>query len=430
MPAFRTRSRLTVSGAGLLLSSLVVACTPFVTPHVPVTSGGGPKTVVAPKSTPKPTPKPTASPTSKATITTTTPPTADPVPAAALAFASNMIDGLTTLKSTESTVGLSDAAKALAGLPFLPTFDCPRCDAGPALASAAVYAVTKVASRKTFAINAIDTLLQSQTRTNGALAPADSTSPDIDTMFMAGNIGEATLLLGPNLDPAHIKSWTVAVTGAADYLVKNGNLRWYTNGNVVVGNALTMAIAYKLTGLVTYQTDYQQALSFAVSPPQTSWKGFGFITTKAPLKADGSDGRGYFTETGSNGPGYDPDYTMLQSEQLGRLYLITKDPAVLRLLNMETNQLLSSVDPTTGFMPGIGTRHSYPSEFFDSSAPAVLAYVGGRTDLMSRVSLQLTRTAQRFAYDLQQSPPLGDRDYYAIGLIPVTILASTSHLLG
>ncbi len=349
----------------------------------------------------------------------------------AVKFAADVVDTLTAQKSRPPADGTTPqkAAAVIAGLPFRPTLTCARCNSGPAVAAAAIYAATKVVSRKNFAIKTIDLLIKAQQQPNGALANY-STSADIDTMFDADNIGMATLLLKPALDAAHVKSWTAAVAGGADYLIANGNTRWYTNGNIVVGNALTFALAYKLTGLAKYQTAYQAMLAFAIAPPQNGmWAGYGFVTTKAPMQANGSDGKGYFTEAGYDESdvlhiGYDPDYTMLQSDQLARLYLVTKSPQVLRLLNMVTNQLLANVNPTTSMMPGIGTRKKYSSEFFDSAAPTVLAYLGGRADLKTRVTTQLALTATRWGQDVRRMP-LGDRGYYAIGMIPVSILIAT-----
>ena len=62
--------------------------------------------------------------------------------------------------------------------------------------------------------------------------------------------------------------WSDAITGGANYLIAAGNLTFYTNGNVNVGIALAMELAYCASGESQYQTDYEVALSFAIAPPQ------------------------------------------------------------------------------------------------------------------------------------------------------------------
>jgi hypothetical protein len=309
----------------------------------------------------------------------------------------------------------------LDSMPFRPTPDCPRCNAGPALAFALDWYVSGSASSRLAALQSFDALLANQRQVSGALAKASSA--DIETMFIADHLGVAVLLLADGLDAAHRVAYTSAVTGAADFLVKNGNLRWYTNGNVVVGNALVMALAARLSGLAKYEDYYRQAVAFAVAPDQARWPGFGFVTTRAPLSADGSDGAGYFTETGSQGPGYDPDYTMLQSDQLSRLYLLTRDPAVLRLLNMVTNRLLERVDRTTWRLDASGgtRRNPWEPERFDTSALGVLAALGGRTDL-GDLEAQAAVVDDEFRQAVRPSPPLGSRNYYALGTIPTSLV--------
>jgi hypothetical protein len=440
----RSRGTLSAAVVASTLSVLVVGCTPLqaIAPKAKAVHH-----VVATKAPVKPTAKPAVKPATSA-APLPAPVVATPLPSAvvptsdanvtdtAVSFAADVVDNLAEQKGTLSAATSTTpvlAATTLSALPFRPTLTCARCNSGPAVAAAAIYAVDKDPNRLAFATESIDLLIQAQHHSNGALSNDPTVGADVETMFDADNIGMATLLLKPSLDPAHLASWTATVSGAADYLINNGNVHWYTNGNIVVGNTLTFALAYKLTGLAKYQTAYSQMLSFAVSPPQTGmWAGYGFVTTKQSTAVDGSDGAGFFTEAGgADGVfrvGYDPDYTMLQSDQLARLYLVTRDAEVLRLLNMVTNQLMTGLNPTTGMIPGMGTRHQYQTDFFDSSAPAVLAYQGGRTDLKSLVASQLKMTTTRWGQDVRRSQ-LGDRGYYAIGMIPVsTIMAADGSL--
>jgi hypothetical protein len=175
-------------------------------------------------------------------------------------------------------------------------------------------------------------------------------------------------------------------------LVINGNLSFYTNGNIAIGNALVMALAYWATGDPEYETYYNSALAFAIEPPQSEWPGFGLVYTKMPTRSDGSDGAGYFAESGGSTRGFDADYTQLQLDQLVRLYLVTSSPAILRLVNLELNQEWPRVDirnwtlDTSG-----GSRHPQPGRFvpFTTPALAMLALDGGRQDLAGYLHAQL-----------------------------------------
>jgi hypothetical protein len=336
---------------------------------------------------------------------------------------------VSTLQSERSTAPNNNGSSmfptatnlALAQLTFRSSVSSVRADMGVPLAAIANFLVTGNTAMKNFAVDTIEVLLSNQRQANGSLYSLP-TGGDIDTMAFADHLGMAVLELGDELDAAHRASFASAVAGAADFLIANGNLSWYTNGNIVVGNALTIALAYQLTGSSTYLNYYQRAIDFAVSPDQVRWPGFGFVITKKPLKADGSDGRGYFAEAGAT-PGYDGDYTMLQSEQLSRLYLATHDAQVLRLLNMVTNQLLSRTNTATWIMDSsYGTRHDYPREILDTSAIATLAFKGGRVDLQPYVAGQTAVIDTEFRQALTQQVPLGDRFLYAVGMIPLSII--------
>jgi hypothetical protein len=312
--------------------------------------------------------------------------------------------------------------QALTSLPFRSSPDLVRVDLGVPLAAIAQYLVNGDPAVLTFAESSIDTLLSCQQQPDGALFNTSS-GAGLDTMFFADHLGMAVFALGDRLDAGHRASWTAAVVAAARYLVASGNLHWYTNGNIAVGNALTMALAWRLTGSPEFYDDYETALQFAINPPQDRWPGFGFVVTKAANNTDGSDGSGYFTEAGATGPGYDGDYSQLQDEQLSRLFLVTNDPQVLKLLNMVTNQLLWRTDTTTWMTDSSGgTRHNYPHNPFDTSALAVLTALGRRTDLAGYVNSQLAATVSEFTGALRDQLPLGDRDYYALGMIPLSIV--------
>jgi hypothetical protein len=200
-----------------------------------------------------------------------------------------------------------------------------RAASGPALAAAMAQldpAMVAVASR-TF-----DTLIDAHRQPDGSFAHlgSDAQSPDIDTMFFASNLGLAVRALGPSLPAAVRSRWTADVVGAARYLVANGNLAWYTNGNIAIGNALVMALAWKLTGSGYWAGMYEKAIDFAVDPGATSskWDGLGLVVTRHATDPNWTDGTGYFTEAGASGKaGFDPDYTQVQLNQMSRLYIVT-----------------------------------------------------------------------------------------------------------
>ncbi|MEV4636416.1 hypothetical protein AB0J80_03595 [Actinoplanes sp. NPDC049548] len=392
-----------------------------------------PKPTVAPKPTTKPTvapkPKPTVAPKPKPTVVPS--PTIAPQPTTVVPEATVAVPtkGAAPLSPTDiQMVGLVDAvladlnSTAPAGAPpgtWIDSTECFRCDAGPALALAAAAAVTGDASRQAAAEKIFDYEINAHQQANGAFG-TNPVGPDLDTMFFANELGIATVLLKPTMDPARYGRWSTAVAKAADFLIKNGNLAWYTNGNIVVGNTLTMALAARLTGNAKYLTAYETALTFAVSPPQSRWPGYGFVYTSKGTQEDGRDSKGYFTEAVSE-PGFDAEYTMLQLDLLSPLYLINKDHRVLRYLNAITNQLWDRVNTATWRMDTSGgTRHpQIGREFpYDTASVSVLANVGGRTDLEPYISSQIAKYTTAFRGGR------GDRLKYAFGLALANVLMS------
>ncbi|AGL20848.1 hypothetical protein [Actinoplanes sp. N902-109] len=268
---------------------------------------------------------------------------------------------------------------------------CWRCDAGPALALAAVAARTGDSARRTEAEAILDLELRTHQQTNGSFGTT-TTGSDIDTMFFANVLGVSAMLLKPSMDPAKYSQWSTAVAKAADFLIAHGNLAWYTNGNIVIGNALTMALAYRLTGITKYSNAYETALSFAVNPSQTRWPGRGLIYTTRGSRADGLDSKGYFTEEGY-GIGWDPEYTMVQMDHLSVLYLVTNDSRVHGYLNALINQMDSRISKVTYFLDTSGgTRRPQMGRLFpfDTGAWSVMANLGGRTDLQQYIDGQAT----------------------------------------
>jgi hypothetical protein len=302
--------------------------------------------------------------------------------------------------------------------------DCFRCNVGPGVAAAAVAATTGDKLALDLAIQTFDHAIAAHGRADGSFGPpaAGETGPDIQTMMFANELGTALIALTPQLDPDRIHVWTSALTGAADFLIRNNNLSYYTNGNIVLGNAITMALAYRVTTNGAYQGAYQQALAFAINPDLQRWGGHGLIYTATPTRSDGSDGAAYLTESGGLGPGYDAEYTALQADMATRLFWVNGDQRVSRLMNLFMNQLRPRIDTTAWTIDTSGgTRHPQANRVvgFYSPVLAVLALQGGRADLAPLVSSQVASMDQGFRGALTYSSP---GMYFSLGSEPASLL--------
>ncbi len=308
---------------------------------------------------------------------------------------------------------------------------CWRCLMGPGVAAATASAVTESGSStplRAMAINTIDHVIATYKLPSGAFGlPGSISGSEVDTTFTASQIAQAYVSLAPFLDPGRKAVWTAAVADAADYLVANGNLQWYTNGNINLGNATVMAGAYALTHLQRYADYTATALDFALSPPQDRWPGLGFVYTTVPTKPDGSDGAGYFTETGLGGTGYDPDYTQIQADFAARLYQFTGDQRSMRIVNMLVNQLLLRTSTANWHLDTSGgTRHTgIDWRFMITPALAVAAWQGNRAALqplaLSQLSAVETNYAATFQYD-------GPNAWAGLASQPAVELLAVTHL--
>ncbi len=211
-----------------------------------------------------------------------------------------------------------------------------------------------------------------------------ASSQSIETAMFTNQLAEAYLLLGRSrLGGMRADRWLAAVTRGADFLIRRGELTWYSNGNIVLANTLTMAFAYKLTANPKYETAFRAAWQFDISPPVARWPGYGLIYTKVPSRSDGSDGSAYLTEKGTGNPGFDADYVDMQADVATKIYLLTGDPQALRLMNLLVNQLLPRVKDGKFLDTSGGSRHTAPHRQVDftTAAVGVLVRRGGRTDL-------------------------------------------------
>jgi len=367
------------------------------------------KTKAPVKKTKAPVVKPTRAP-AKPTPAPAKPKTTTKATSTAVVLSATDIRLLTFVDSTMARLRSTAPVGAAPGT-WKGSGGCWRCDAGPAMALAAASALTEDPVRREEAERIFDYHLTTYQRPNGAFGTTVNGS-DIDTTFFANELGMSAILLKPTMDPARYARWSNAVARAADFLIVNKNLAWYTNGNIVLSNALTMALAHRLTGDAKYATAYETAITFAASPPQWRWPGRGLVTTVKGVLADGSDSKGYFTEEGARGIGYDPEYTHVQMDFLGSIMLVNGDSRARNYLNMVTNQLNDRLDKATWRLDNSGgTRKGQVGTTcpFDTGAYQVLGNLGGRADLQSSLR------SHEDAFVKSYAPMDGDRLRAAFG---------------
>jgi hypothetical protein len=155
-----------------------------------------------------------------------------------------------------------------------------------------------------------------------------------------------------------------------------------------------MWLAWAATGNRRFRRAYQRAWSFTISPPGPRWSKFGLKLTHPPSTRDGSDGAGYLAESGGGDPGFDPSYTMAQLDTATQLYVLTRDPRYVRLMNLLFNQERPRIRAFT-LNATAGTRKDDDVPFL-SSAPAVLVLTGQRPGLRSFWLGQLGRLRREY----------------------------------
>jgi hypothetical protein len=250
------------------------------------------------------------------------------------------------------------------------------------------------------AVATLDRAIASYHQPDGSFGET-TTGNDIATMTFASELGRSYLALGNALTRETRAEWRAALRGAADFLIANGNLAWYTNGNIALGNAEIMALTYHVTEDARYFDAYQRAFDFAIAPPQARWAGYGLHLTRSPTRVDGADGAGYLAEASSAGapPGFDPEYTQLQVDVASRIYLLMRDTRSLRLTNELTNALLPRVDRRTWVLDTSGgTRHPERGRKVPFTTPAlsVLAWQGGRKGFARLAASQFVVIDQQY----------------------------------
>jgi len=280
----------------------------------------------------------------------------------------------------------------------------------------------------------IDTAIATRQAPDGSFRSppglGDAQSPDIATMFFGVEFGTVYHELAAGLDPVRRHRWQASLAAAATYLIRNGNVTWYTNGNINIGNVEFFYLVWQATGDATYRVAYNDAWNSTLHPDQTRFPGAGLVIVNAPSRSDGSDGSGYLTETGVGGTGFDAGYSELQLDCASRLYLLSNDPRALRLSNLLVNMLLPRVDSAWQLDTSGGTRDPQQGRKIGllTSALAVLSIYGGRRDLGPMVLPELKEEETFYAQPSQAYNPVLRR---ALGNdVAVIALAAVSSARG
>jgi hypothetical protein len=278
-----------------------------------------------------------------------------------------------------------------------PDTTCWSCLDSAGTAAAVLYRQTGENNAGLFniATSTFNTAIRTEQLPDGSFAGTPYTNGPIETEFLLVELGITDLELRDRLDPQTTANWSIAIQRATDYLINSGQTTWYANGNIQLRLVEDLWLAWKVTGLSRYEAAYENEWTFAMGPPQTRWPGFGLHITQMPTRADGSDGSGYLAESGGGAPGYDPEYTMTQLDNTTEMWILSRDPRYLRLMNLLLNQLLRRVSPVWTLDATGGSRKNAPIPFYDV-APGVLAADDDRPDLALGAAVQLWRLEVEF----------------------------------
>jgi hypothetical protein len=272
---------------------------------------------------------------------------------------------------------------------------CWYCYDSAAVGAATLSQVDDDPSLAQVAIATFNTALSQHQLPSGAIDFADGAPDGIGTGFFAVNLGITYLELETSLDSATQARWRTAIAAAASYLISSGNTTWYINGNINLRQTEVMWLAWAITHQQRFLAAYNAEWTFTVAPAQSRWSGYGLKITHTPTRSDGSNGAGYLAESGGGKPGFDPAYTQAQLDTATDLYVLTRDPRYLRLMNLEFNQLRPLINTDWTLDAEGGTRENYLTPFM-SAAVSVLAASGDRPDLVPMVSSQLTHVESSY----------------------------------
>jgi hypothetical protein len=251
-------------------------------------------------------------------------------------------------------------------------------------------------------------------------------SEDIDTAWYGDELGTVYDLLAKELPARTRQTWQQSLADAADFIENSGAASWYANGNINLAYTELFWLTWKATDDQRFLTDYNESWGFTSNPPQNRWPGAGWITVKAAGVSSGADGVGYFTESNGGKPGFDAEYSMIQLDVLARLYLLSRDPRVLKAANMVLNMEMPRINTHTWMLDASqGSRHPQPGRYIGwlTSAFTVLGLEGGRSGLLADIVPDLTAEETWFGEAGQADSPQFRRAFGSD--LSVIALAST-----
>jgi hypothetical protein len=277
---------------------------------------------------------------------------------------------------------------------------CWRCDVAAGVVAAELANRSQSDRRdRQLGIETFDAAISHHRQSDGSFGPGlggEGNNNQISTVLMTNFLSLGYLQLHPWLDRGSRSRWLHAIYGAGVWLERV--LGFYVNGNVNLDQTLTMYLAWRATGDRRFRADYERSLQFTLHPTGSRWTGFGLQYLKHPNRPDGSDGAGYLAEKGAANPGFDPHYTIVQSDVAATLYAVSRDPRVLSLLNLLTNALLTRTNIRTLVIDTTGgsRRPNASSGYLESPSLAVLALTGSRTDLLPLLGTQFAEVRVAF----------------------------------
>lgn len=310
----------------------------------------------------------------------------------------------TSLASLSTRTGPADPRYFADGVWQSGDDSCWWCQVAPGTAAAVLWKTSgeRDPRLKELAVSTFDRAISDHRNPNGSFGnPTDG--PDIVSMMFGVELGTTFLELRSSLSSARRQRWRMALTGAADFLIANGNLSWYTNGNINLGNAELFYLAWRASDDQRYLAAYNSAWNFALHPPQGRWPGFGLhLIPGQAISASGTHlggAAGYLAESGGAAPGFDPEYAELQLDVVTRLYVLSRDPRALHLADLLVNALLPHVNGQWYLNTSGGTRHTQTGRFVPFLTPAliVLGWLGHRPALAHLAASQFSVIDQTYS---------------------------------
>jgi hypothetical protein len=278
-------------------------------------------------------------------------------------------------------------------------FDCWRCDI--ALGTVAADLAREYPNRPRYrqlAVAAFNAMIRLHAYPNGTFGPGfpGEGGDGISTIVATEDLGVAYLELKPWLSHATNARWAASLRQAGVSIERQ--LGSYVNGNLNLAETLCMYLVYRATGDPAFNAAYHRSFTFTLHPPQNLWPGFGLQVVTSPNRPDDSDGAGYLAEKGTGAPGFDPHYTIVQSEIAATLFAVSHQARALRLLNLLTNALLTRTNRQTDLITTTGgsRRPAVSQGYLESPCLAVLAFADHRTDLAPVVKAQLHEISSSF----------------------------------